>query len=97
MIKGQQGHGADKKLLQRLVLQHMEIHAELQHLLRTRNMASSVPVPARILQLWDYEQRQDPQVGLHPAGMPRLGTAEEGCIRAAAACQTCMDPPVCST
>lgn len=45
-----------------MVLQHMEIHAELQQLLLARNLAASVPVPARILQLWDYEQKQDPQV-----------------------------------
>ena len=54
------------RCLQRMVLQHMEIHAELQYLLRTHNLASSVPVPARILQLWDYEQRQDPQVSPLP-------------------------------
>ena len=47
-----------------MVLQHMEIHAELLLLLRPRQEPASVPVPARILQLWSLEQQQTPAVRL---------------------------------
>ena len=56
--------------LQRLVLQHMELHSELLALLRPRHEISSVPVPARILQLWSLEQHQTPTVRLHHNQQP---------------------------
>ena len=52
------GGGLTSCAWQRLVLQHMEVHEELLLLLRPRHEVGSVPVPARILQLWSLEQHQ---------------------------------------